>query len=374
MKLPEELELKILSELHMDGLYNTPARYEKEIKKLKTEMINLSFKFTLRQLTAPEYSDAYFCYNFPQNFMKSMTVAKKLFKFYKIEIPNKLSILDIGCGEGAGMFGLYKFLSIYKPECKFSLIGVDSNNSLLKRCRKIADWFKGINSGVEIEIIKEDALKFVRSNIEHFDFIILSNSLVEISRSRSIPLHFVHSLLKHLRNSGFIIIIEPALKNLARRLMELHDFIIKNKVCSILLPCIHNNKCPALIKKREWCHQSIKWEPPEYMKIINRYLYRKIEYLKFSYLVLSNHNYEPSFSNAFLVISRMFKEKGRNRCLICTQNGIIELIRLDREKSSINQEFDRVSIGDVLEISGAVKINPGLIKINKETGVKRLDF
>lgn len=64
------------------------------------------------------------------------------------------------------------------------------------------------------------------------------------------------------------------------------------------------------MKKNEWCHQSIKWTPPIYMNVLNQPLYRKIEYLKFSYLVISGQSYDTIKDNKYLVISRLFKEKG----------------------------------------------------------------
>ena len=374
MKLPEEIERKILLELHLDGIYTNPEIYQEEIDKLRKELINQSCIFTLEYRVVKEYADAYFCYNFPQNFLKSFILAKKFFNIFKSFVPEEIKILDIGCGDGAGMFGLYYFMHKQKPKTKFQLTGVDINDIFLKRCEAMADWFKEKDSHIDVELVKESAQKFVQKDKKNYDFIILSNTLAEIFQSEKIPLSFIRSLLKHLKEKGVIIIIEPALKNLTRKLMELREDIITHKTGKILLPCLHNNRCPGLNKKEEWCHQSIKWIPSDYLKIINQKLFRKIEYLKFSYLIISSPKYNPPPYNFYPVISRLSIEKGRKRCLICTEDGIVELIMLNRERSLANGEFEQVSLGDIIEINEPVKIKFRIWKIGKDTGIKRLDF
>ncbi len=374
MKLPEEIEMKIISDLHLDGIYKNPDIYRKEIDALRKELVYLSHVFARESQVVKEYSDAYFCYNFPQNFMKSMILTEKLFNLYKMAVSEKIEILDIGCGEGAGMFGILFFLNKLKPNYRFQLTGLDISDIFIKRCTSMAEWLKQKNFNIDIKLITEPAQKFIQKKKHNYDFIILSNSLTEIFKLEKIPLSFIKSLFEHLKNIGVIIIIEPALKTLTRRLMELHDDIIVNNTAEILLPCLHKCRCPGLCKEDEWCHQSIKWEPPEYLKIINQKLFRKIEYLKFSYLIISNHKFNPPPSNLYPVISRLFIEKGRIRSLICTENGIIELIRVNSEKNRINESFNQVSMGDIIEINNSIKIKPKVWKISKDTSIKRLDF
>jgi len=47
---------------------------------------------------------------------------------------------------------------------------------------------------------------------------------------------------------------------------------------------------------------------------------------------------------------------------------------LNRERSLANEEFEQVSMGDIIEIDEPVKIKFRTYKIGKDTGVKRLDF
>ncbi|MEO0160780.1 MAG: small ribosomal subunit Rsm22 family protein [candidate division WOR-3 bacterium] len=374
MKLPEDLEAKILSLLNLEKLYSSSAYYQNVLDMLRKKMVTLSYKLAAHKQIAPEDYDAYFIYNFPQNFMKSMLVAKRLFGIYKIPLRNEYEILDIGCGEGAGFLGLGYFLNILNPQCRLRIIGVDTSHSSLQRCQLMVDWFKEKHLTTETRLTKESALKFLRRKQGNYDFIILANSLVEIIPSEKIHIAFLHLLFCNLKKTGFILILEPALKELSRRLMETRKDVIKSHLGNILLPCLHNEECPLLFKKNDWCHQSWRWSPPEFLKIINQKLFRKIEYLKFSYLVISPDKYPLLHSHIYPVISRLAKEKGRRRCFICSKEGMIELIRLNREANIQDEMWTNISMGDFLHIAAPVQVKPNLWRITPNSIIKRLDF
>jgi|UniRef100_A0A7V3RIJ1 ribosomal protein RSM22 (predicted rRNA methylase) len=370
MNLPEKIEFKILSEFGLEGLYENPNKYQDKLDLLRRAMVELSQGFMKRKFVESIYSDAYFCYNFPQNFQKTMITIKKLFSLYNItKFDDEINILDIGCGEGAGMFGIYYYLFQEGRRYKFSLMGIDNTDIFLKRCKNLGEWFNSLNGGIHLELIKGDAFKIIHRINKEYDFIILSNSLNELYPSFKIQMNFIHKLIELLKNYGFIIIIEPALKVLARRLMELRNNL------NTLLPCLHSKPCPLLKNRSEWCHQSIRWTPPEYMKILNQKLYRRIEYLKFSYIVIGKERCQNrENSERYSVISKVFRDKGKKRCFVCTDEGVVELIRLDREISEENKDFDAISMGDIIELKNPTKVKPFSWRIGEGTVVKRLDF
>ncbi|MEO0190998.1 MAG: hypothetical protein ABIL18_08450, partial [candidate division WOR-3 bacterium] len=86
-----------------------------------------------------------------------------------------------------------------------------------------------------------------------------------------------------------------------------------------------------------------------------------------------NKEYE-TISGFYPVISRLAIEKGRLRCLICTADGIIDLIRFNKEKSMKNQDFERISMGDIIGIDDIIKSREGIWKVSKNSVIKRLDF
>ncbi len=375
MKIPEEVEHKILSELGITDIYNNPKLFSEKIDILRKQMAYLSQDFAKLKPTESQYQDAYFAFNFPQNFVKAMLVINKTYNLYKIPLLNdKIKILDLGCGEGAAMFGLYYGLKNIKPDMSIYFTGVDIENNLLNRCGLLLEWLQHLYGNIRFDTLKKSALDFIIDCSGEYDIIIISNVLVEIFSENNIPINVMKKIIRLLQSNGIIVIIEPALKPLTRRLMEFADWLKKESIGYILIPCLHHNSCPLLQKKNEWCHQSIKWTPPEYMKILNQPLYRKIEYLKFSYLVISKQNYGYIKDNTYAVISRLFKEKGRKRALLCRKDGVVELVRLDRDKGKKNQEFDIISMGDIVQMEKEIRTRKLYWKIVKDTEIKRLDF
>jgi hypothetical protein len=51
------------------------------------------------------------------------------------------------------------------------------------------------------------------------------------------------------------------------------------------------------------------------------------------------------------VISYLLKEKGRQRCYVCTDTGRAEVVRLDRSASEKNARFDDIRKGVIVELA-----------------------
>jgi ribosomal protein RSM22 (predicted rRNA methylase) len=365
MRLPHEIEQKILEILTLPNLSkrNVPA-FTNRLNKIRTQMHNLSHDFARLKSSEEKYADAYFAYNFPMNVMKVMTVAKELQDIYSnlFSHTTQLNILDVGCGDGAGMLGLSYCL---RNSIDISLTGIDASSLMLKRAQRLMGWLKDRASSVDVKLVKRKiSPNLFKKTTQQYDIILFANSLAEI----------IELVLKCTTRDGIVIIIEPALKKLSRRLMNLRKEITETRKSSILLPCLHAYPCALLNvrKKREWCHQSIAWEPPDFMKIINRGLNREIDHLKFSYLVIAKKDYKKSFCNGFRVISNLLKEKGKKRCFLCTQNGRVELVRLDKSKNTFNTPFDEISKGDIIVLKRVIQKRLQYWQIQGNTEVKIL--
>ncbi len=372
LRLPEEIERIICLELNI--LNKEPLIYEKRIDDVRRQMVTLSDDFARSLASESRYADAYFALNFPINFMKAYLLGNRLTNLFKgLTSEDKIRILDLGCAEGAGMFGLFYALNQVKPDSHFNLTGIDVSNAFNKRCRKIYDYLDNKYHNIDMQLINRSVASFIEQTSARYDLIIISNALIEIFQSDAIPVDAFMNILSLTSNSGVLVIIEPALKNATRRLMSLHDKIISNNY-KILLPCLDNYPCPLLRRKNEWCHQSIKWIPPAYLQEINARLYRKIEYLKFSHLVVCKQDCVPKSVPCYCVVSRLHKEKGRKRCLVCTNAGIVELMRLNRNESMPNKDFEFINPGDIICIENPVRVRPHFWKITENTGIKSLDF
>jgi len=373
MRLPAEIEQRILELISMPDLNWKSARvHNKKLNRIRNQMYKLTDDFAQAIPSADRYSDAYFAYNFPMNFVKAMVLAKEVNCLYPQLFNNKdtIRILDIGCGEGAGMFGLYYGL---KNSKKFVLTGIDTSTQMLKKCKNMTHSLKNKDACIRVKLRRQDVSHgLLKKKINKYNIVIFANVLAEIFTGDNIPVKFIERILKSTDDDGVIIIIEPAAKNLSRRLMDLRNEIIQKHKGYILLPCLHKNECPLyeIRKQKEWCHQSISWHSPVYMKIINQGLNREIDYLKFSYLVISKKDHRKRYDGCYSVISPLFREKGRKRCFLCTPAGRIELVRLNKLKTQANREFDRISKGDIISFENLVQTKPHYWRIAENTKVK----
>ncbi|UCG93297.1 MAG: methyltransferase domain-containing protein [candidate division WOR-3 bacterium] len=375
MKLPHEIEQKMLEILKLPNMSkrNVPS-YTNKLSKIRTQMHTLSHDFARLKSTEEKYADAYFAYNFPMNVMKVMTVAKEFQNIYSKLFSHtaRLNILDVGCGDGAGMLGLYYR---FKDANNISLTGIDASSLMLKRTQELMGWLKSHDPSLDVKLMKRKiSPNLFKKTKQQYDIILFANALAEIFSTDKISLTFIEQILKCTTRDGIVIIIEPALKKFSRRLMNLRTEIIKTEKSSILLPCLHEYPCALLNvrKHREWCHQSVPWEPPDFMKIINRGLNREIDHLKFSYLVIAKKNYKKSFCNGFRVISHVLKEKGKKRCFLCNQNRRVELVRLNKSKNTFNTPFDEISKGDIIALKRVIQKKLHYWQIEGNTEVKIL--
>ena len=372
MNLPQDVEQKILEVIGMPNLNRRNLSfYTKRLNKIRKQMYRLSDYFAKSEAAEEKYADAYFAYNFPMNLMKVMAIVKELRYIYPktFRNKNKLRILDIGCGDGAGMFGLYLG---FESSAAISLTGYDVSRQMLMRCKELTKWLKNRHSNVSVKLLRRKISRGIfKKTTQKYNIILFANSLVEIFEEDEIRLQFIEQVLKCTTNDGILIVIEPALKKFSRRLMNLRQGIIEKQRSYVLLPCLHKNVCPLLEirKQKEWCHQSVSWEPPDFMKILNQGLNREINYLKFSYLVVSKKDYAKHFCNGFLAISHLLREKGRKRCFLCTSNGRVELVRLDKSKSKLNMEFDNISKGDVIALKNIIQKKPHYWQIAENTHI-----
>lgn len=347
MTLPRNVEKTILKVLALHDLqWHTAKIHQKRLGQIRRCLRTLSDDFAESIPSEEKYADAYLAYNVPRNFMEAMIIGKEVAAFAPhIRDKTNINILDIGCGEGAGMLGLYYSL---QNSHDFTFTGIDTSALLLRRCRKLTDCLcKGSN--ISITLRKQNVSEGLLPTKQKFDIIILAHSLAEMY-PENIPIRFIHRLFRNVTENGLTIIIEPALKQLSRRLTDLRNNIIADRKLSVQLPCLQNQECPLhnIRKQKEWCHQSIRWQPPDFMKIMNQGLNREINILKFSYLVISKKDFSMPYENQYLVISDLLKEKGKRKCFLCTPTGRIKLVRLNKNRTECNEAFGRIRKGDMI--------------------------
>jgi ribosomal protein RSM22 (predicted rRNA methylase) len=75
-----------------------------------------------------------------------------------------------------------------------------------------------------------------------------------------------------LTAGGFLILIEPAMKESSRELLRLRDRLLDTLPLSVYSPCIHSGHCPAISpgNRFDWCHENAPWQAPWWVQQIDQ--------------------------------------------------------------------------------------------------------
>lgn len=376
VRLPRGIEEMVLAATGLADLnHQTKSRHSRALRRVRDEMRRLSQDFISGRPSESKHSDAYFLYNFPSNAAKTLHAIGGVVKHhpYLFTAKNRYRMLDVGCGDAAGMVGSYYALKDTDRAVEFHFTGIDSSKRMLDRAKDTMRWCTGQDSSVKTRFLWMNAIDIRTVTYrKKYDVILLINSLAEIARDGTLPRDFMGTLYGALDDNGLLVVIEPALKESARRLMTLRDDLARHKAMQILLPCLHESACPLwkVESRDEWCHQSVEWSVPEYLRIINEGLNREIDLLKFSSVVAVKSKVHQAIPDGFRVISRLLVEKGKARCFLCAEQGRIELVMMDRARSKSNSDFGDIEKGNVVSVEKAVVRRPDYWEVVENTAVR----
>ena len=273
---------------------------------------------------------------------------------------DSISVLDIGAGPGTSILAASIFFSSRYPQTEVSFAGIERSGAALLEAH---DLFKSVapsNHSFESATkgIAPGALGSIMRD-HRFDIVIAANVLNELSHENAFGL-CRDIVFDHLSDDGALLIIDPALRETTRPLMELRNRLISEGFAYIAGPCLHQKACPMLAANdRDWCHFYIDWECPEYLEELDRLSGMSHKHLKMAYFVfrrdprITNHE-----SRRWRVVSSPLVSKGKRELVLCGDNGeLLKAARLDRNGSDANMDFERAKRGDVVRCDPKEKLS-----------------
>lgn len=158
-------------------------------------------------------------------------------------------------------------------------------------------------------------------------------------------------LEEHLTDKGYLVVVEPALRERTRRLMEWRD----GKVAEgwkVAAPCLGEPKCPMLEHPDLWCHQDLPWPRPAAIAEVDRRVGLVKETLKYSYMVLTRKGRTlADLPGDARVVSNVHHEKGKVWAWVCRREGpLCRAEVLSRHRSPATAAFFHAGRGDVLKL------------------------
>ena len=182
-----------------------------------------------------------------------------------------------------------------------------------------------------------------------FDLTIAANVLSELED----PLAFVQRL------PGVVAIIEPALKETSRALLQLRDRLLQEGWFA-LAPCLTQKPCPALASPKDWCTAALRWSPPQFFRQLAGATGLKAdEMVSYSPLVIARTAPQHE-KGLWRVVGRPPPEKGKQRLWVCSDEGRVALVRLDKHATAANQRFGELDRGDLVRLRGVEQRGDGL--------------
>ncbi len=402
-KFPPEIESLILARLkeHL-GLKQSSNLAEVDLKNLSGSVKALSDYFTKKRDERPDnyfrmrrFIAAYDAYFLPSNLLKMMKPLGELFAHTAMR-PGRdgsIRILDLGCGPGTAVLGLLTFLAGAGPledESALDITLVDATGEVVDEAELMirrgweayGDAWPGKKiTAINLKGIAIDMKRFNDSALsgEKFDLIILSNSIGEISGETGDIALFIKMLAeKRLDLHGSLLIIEPALKETSRKLLMLRDELIRSGAMNVYSPCLTQEKCQALDKNTDWCHEADEWDAPQIVKDIDRLTGFDKNRLNYSCMIFRKDGLsladiaERDGNSYFRAVSDLLVMKGDKRIYLCGKEGRILAGRLNREASPSNRAFDDLKRGDLVEVTG-LKRKGEIFRIDREGNIRIME-
>ncbi len=165
-----------------------------------------------------------------------------------------------------------------------------------------------------------------------------------------------------VRANGSLLVVEPALRETSRALLEVRDLLVEAGH-AVRSPCLWRGRCPALVKESDWCHAERAFQPPRLVQEIGRVAGLRKESLKMTYLLLAPKGEswpELPAGRLFRIVSEPLASKGRRRYIGCGPEGRVGLSLQDKHLCDANRAFAQLERGDVIAVKGTEERGDGL--------------
>lgn len=203
-----------------------------------------------------------------------------------------------------------------------------------------------------------------------YDLITMGHVLNELFKGDvALRTALVEKIAAKLTKGGSLLVMEPALRETSRKLLEVRDQLVA-KGYAVRSPCLFRGACPALIKETDWCHAERQWRMPPLVEAIARAAGLHKESLKMTTMVfapLGEAWATPPAGRFFRIVSEALEGKGRQRFMGCGPQGRVGLAMQDKHLSEKNRLFTKLQRGDVIRVGDTEERGDGLALTDQTT-------
>jgi SAM-dependent methyltransferase len=207
-----------------------------------------------------------------------------------------------------------------------------------------------------------------------FDLVLAGHVLNELfGEDLAARARLVETMLARLTSGGFVVLLEPALRETSRALLALRDRLVAAGA-TVRAPCMFRGDCPALVRPGDWCHAERVWTPPPLVDELAHAAKLHRETLKMSYLVLQAPGVAwPPLPEGrlFRIVSEALPQKGQHRYVGCGPEGRVPLVLANKHVRDHNRAFTTLARGEVVRIDRLSPRGDGL-RLDDESQVERI--
>lgn len=395
-----------------------PASMLSRLPEIARSVARLSHLYTRERNRLPEgvlnekeLRQAYLTYFLPSNLFKLKGILGEIWRHpmgQEFLSPN-LRVLDLGSGPATHPLGFLDLAVNAGPSFRsLEFVAVDRLAANLRDAQSIFSrhlaYLQHSGWSVPCRLWTEEADLTRSPNLkldQAFDFVILGNVINELFLNERDRLKRCCSLVasvasRWLAPRGFLILLEPALKETSRDLLQLRDQLLISTDLRVYSPCVHNFPCPALSSGNgsDWCHEDRAWPSHDILRRIDALAGNRKDSLKFSYVVfnrmgisikdavtptvklLPGNEAKPGEEHqrpaVWRAVSERLEEKGKSSVFLCGPPGRWRVTRLDKHESSDNQPFRTLRRGQLLMTLNLKRRSPTEMRVEPDTRVIRL--
>ena len=151
----------------------------------------------------------------------------------------------------------------------------------------------------------------------------------------------VEAMLSRVAADGFVVLLEPALRETSRALLALRDRLVAAGA-TVRAPCLYRGDCPALVRPGDWCHAERPWIATPLVEELANAAKLHRDALKMSYLVLQAPGAAwPRLPGGrlFRIVSEPLPQKGQHRYVGCGPEGRVPLVLPEKHVRDGNRAF-----------------------------------
>jgi hypothetical protein len=298
---------------------------------------------------------AYLLWWWPQSYAK----VRAALHLVPAAFPAGARVLDLGAGPAPASLAALDHLSAANARGPApQALAADASEAALAEARALSGSRALQTRPYRLQAAPAPALE------GRFDLAIAANVLSELAGGPATRAELLAGIAeRNLAPRGILLLLEPALRETGRGLLQIRDALLARHGLRALAPCLTQRPCPALEVARDWCTAARPWEAPPHVAQLARELgLRADEELSFSYLaaVGAEGPLPMSPPGLWRVVGLPPREKGKKRIFVCADAGRLPASRLERDESPSNAAFDSLGRGDLVQLGGVSSKGDGL--------------